>query len=138
MINQALHERLLKTADEYHVIGEDLWNQVIELKADDVNTDELEFEYRRMLRAAIGFYARAFLALEMIETDDGQDVDELLEIVVEQVPELAEFIEKNEVTATLDEEGNATISRVFAVAEAVRTMLLERSNQLAASLGSRF
>jgi len=38
----------------------------------------------------------------------------------------------------VDEESEMNISRVFAVAESVRTLLLQHSNQLAASLDARF
>ena len=135
MLNQALHDRIVRTADEYHVIAEDHWAQLIELKPDN---DDLEFEFRRLARAALHFYARAFLALDMVETDDAQELDDLLEIVAEQVPEVRDFFDKNDVSTSLDEESNTSISRVFAVAEALRSLLLERSNALAASLGTRF
>jgi hypothetical protein len=135
MINQALQERIISTADDYHVVAEDQWNQVIDLKPEN---EELEFEFRRLVRAALRFYARALLMLDMIETDDEQQLEDLLEIVVEQIPEFAEFFEKNDVVAALDEDANVTLSRVFAIAEAVRSLLLERSNQLAASLATRF
>jgi hypothetical protein len=135
MINEALRDRIISAADEYHLIAEDQWNQVIDLKPED---EELEFEFRRLVRAAIRFYARAYLVLDMIETDEEQDADDLLDIVAEQVPEFDEFFRKNDVIATIDEESGAPLSRVFAAAEAVRSMLLERSNQLAASLAARF
>lgn len=135
MLNNELHERIISTADEYHMTAEDYWNELTALKPD---AEELDFDFRRLTRAAIRYYARAYLALDMIETDDGQDVDDLLEVIAEQIPELDEFFTKNNVIGVIDEEGSDTLSRVFAVAESVRTMLLERSNQLAASLASRF
>src|SRR5688500_5162313 len=135
MPNQELHERIISTADEYHLTAEDHWNELIDLKPD---SEELEFDFRRLVRAALRFYARAYLELDMIETDDAQDVEDMLEVIAEQVPEFDDFFQRNDVIAALDEEGPVTLSRLFAVAEAVRTMLLERSTQLAASLATRF
>jgi hypothetical protein len=135
MINQALLERIIRAADEYHMIAEDQWSQVIDLTPEN---EDLDFEFRRLVRAALRYYARAYLVLDMIETVDEQEVEDLLEIVGEQVPEFEEFFQKNDVIASLDEESPVTLSRVFAIAEAVRSLLLERSNQLAASLAGRF
>jgi hypothetical protein len=135
MINQALLERIIRAADEYHLIAEDQWSQVIDLTPEN---EDLDFEFRRLVRAALRYYARAYLVLDMIETVDEQEVEDLLEIVGEQVPEFEEFFQKNDVIASLDEESPVTLSRVFAIAEAVRSLLLERSNQLAASLAGRF
>jgi hypothetical protein len=135
MINQALLERIIRAADEYHMIAEDQWSQVIDLTPEN---GDLDFEFRRLVRAALRYYARAYLVLDMIETVDEQEVEDLLEIVGEQVPEFEEFFQKNDVIASLDEESPVTLSRVFAIAEAVRSLLLERSNQLAASLAGRF
>jgi hypothetical protein len=135
MLNEALHDRIISAADEYHASAEEQWDQVIELKPEN---DELEFEFRRLTRTALRYYARALLVLDMIETDDTQDLEELLEVVEEQVPEFAEFFEKNDVLAVLDEDAQTNLSRVFAIAESVRSLLLERSTQLAASLQSRF
>lgn len=130
-----LHERIISTADEYHMTAEDHWSQLIDLRPD---SEEIDFDFRRLARAALRFYARAYLALDMIETDDAQDVEEMLEVIAEQVPEFDDFFRKNDVIAVLDEEGPTTLSRLFAVTESVRTMLLERSTQLAASLATRF
>ena len=135
MINEALYDRIIGAADEYHETAEEQWAQVIDLKPEN---DELEFEFRRLVRTAIRYYARAFLVLDMIETDDVQDLEDVLEIVLEQVPEFSEFFEKNDVLAMLDEDAQANLSRVFAIAESVRSLLLERSTQLAASLQARF
>lgn len=135
MLNEALLERIIATADDYHVVAEDQWNQVIDLKPEN---DELAFEFRRIVRAALRFYARAYLVLDMIETDDEQDLDDLLEIVADQVPEFDEFFRRNDVVSILDEDAEQNLSRIFAIAESVRSLLLERSTQLAASLQARF
>lgn len=135
MLNDLLRQRIIETADEYHNIAEDQWAQAIDLKDAD---EEAIFEFRRLIGAALRFYVRAYLVLEMIETDDEQQLEDLLELAAEQEPELAVFIEQNEIVATLDEESDATVARVFTVAEALRMVLLERSNQLAASLATRF
>jgi hypothetical protein len=42
------------------------------------------------------------------------------------------------VAAVLDEDAESNLSQVFSVAEAMRTALLDRSTQLAATLGARF
>lgn len=133
--NEALQQRIIETADEYHYIAEDQWQQAIEL--DPVN-DELAFEFRRVVRAALLYYLRAYLVLDLIESDDEQELEQLFEITLEQQPELAEFFAQNNVIEILDEESEANLSQVFSVAEAVRTVLLDRSNQLAATLGTRF
>ncbi len=132
---QALQQRIIETADEYHYIAEDQWQQVLEL--DPVN-DELAFEFRRLTRAALQFYFRAYLVLDLVETDSEQEFEQILEIVTEQHSELAEFLVKNEVASVLDEESTANLSQVYSVAEAVRTIVLELSNQLASTLASRF
>jgi hypothetical protein len=134
-LNEALQERIIKTADEYHFIAEDQWAQAIDLAPE---TEEAGFEFRRMIRAAMMFYTRALLILDMVETDEEQQFEELLDIAAEQQPELAEFMEKNNVTEVLDEDANSHLSQVFATAEALRSMLLQISTQLAATLGKRF
>ncbi len=135
MINNALQQRIIETADQYHYIAEEQWAQAIELQPE---SDEAAYEFRRLIRAALLCYARAYLSLDLIETDDEQQLEELLEIVAEQQPEFAEFFEKNDVLAVLDPDSDAHLSQVFAVAEAVRTILLDRSGQLAATIGTRF
>lgn len=130
-----LQQRLIETADQYHFTAEEQWEAAAGV--DPVN-DELAFEFRRLVRAALAFYARAALALEMIETDDEQILEEVLEIVAENEQELADVLERNDALAVLDEESTGTLSQLFSVAEAVRSLLLQRSNQLAASLGSHF
>ncbi len=134
-INRALQQRIIDTADEYHYIAEDHWSQAVDLKPEG---EEDEFEFRRIARVALQFYARAYLVLQMVETDPEQQVEDLLEIIAESEPDTAEFIGKNDVMAVVDEEGNSNLSHLFAIAEAVRSMLLERSNVLAATLGTRF
>lgn len=134
-LNAALQQRIIETADEYHYIGEDQWQAAIDLAPEN---DEAAFEFRRLVRAALVFYMRACLVLDMIETDGEQQLEDLLEIVSEQQPELAEFFERNNVASVLDEDAEVNLSQVFAVAEAMRTALLDRSNQLAATLGTRF
>jgi len=134
-INRALQQRIIDTADEYHYIAEDHWGQAVDLKPEG---EEDEFEFRRIVRVALQFYARAYLVLQMVETDPEQQVEDLLEIIVESEPDMAEFIGKNDVMTVVDEEGNANLSHLFAIAEALRSMLLERSNVLAATLGTRF
>lgn len=135
MLNQVLQQRIIETADEYHYIAEDQWAQAIELQPEN---EEAEFEFRRLVRAALQFYTRAYLALDMVETDAEQELEELLEIVLEQQDELRQFFQQNNVLEILNEESGANLSQMFSVAEAVRSYLLERSNQLAATLGSRF
>jgi len=133
--NKALHQRIVATADEYHAIAEEQWNQLIELNpatADD------EFEFRRIVRAALQFYARAYLVLQMVETVAEQQIEELLEIVLESEPEMAAFVEKNDAVRLLDEDAHTPLSHVFSIAEALRSFLLDRSNSLAATLAERF
>ncbi|MBS1912970.1 MAG: hypothetical protein JST22_13370 [Bacteroidetes bacterium] len=131
----ALQQRIIETADEYHYIAEDQWSRVADL---DPTNDELVFEFRRLIRAALVFYIRAYLELDLIETDGEQQLEDLYEIVCEQQPELAEFFEQNNMLDVLGEESHANLSQLFSVAEAMRTVLLDRSNQLAATLGTRF
>lgn len=133
--NEVLRRRIIETADEYHAIAEDQWQQAIDLEPE---SDEAAFEFRRLIRAALTFYMRAYLALDMIETDAEQLLEDLLEIVAEQQPTLGEFFAQNDVASVLDEDAATNLSHVFSVAEALRTALLEGSNQLAATLGSRF
>jgi len=135
MTNAELQQRIIETADEYHNVAEDQWARAIDLEPE---TDEAVFEFRRLIRAALQFYMRAYLALDMIETDAEQMLEDLLEIVSEQQPELAEFFAKNNVLEVLDENAQSNLSHVFSVAEAMRTALLDRSTQLAATLGARF
>lgn len=135
MRNIEFAQRIIETADEYHFTGEEQWNQAIELEPTD---EESLFEFKRIVRAALLFYARAYLILDMVETDEEQLLEDLLEIVAERRPDVREFFETNHVVGTLDEEGTADFSRFFSVAEAVRSILLENSNQLAATLHSRF
>ncbi|MBC8144783.1 MAG: hypothetical protein H7X80_04300 [bacterium] len=136
MLNEKLHDRIISTADEYHLSAEDYWTQVVDLKPE--GNEELDFEFRRLVRAALVFYSRAYLELDMVETDDSQDLEDLLDIVLDQVPEFRDFFAKNDVMYAFGEDTGINLSRLFSVAEAVRTMLLEQSNQLAASLNSRF
>jgi uncharacterized protein YdiU (UPF0061 family) len=133
--NLVLQKRIIETADEYHAIAEDQWQRAIDLEPE---SDEAIFEFRRLVRAALTFYMRAYLALDLIETDAEQLLEDLLEIVAEQQPELGEFFAKNDVAAVLDEDADTNLSQVFSVAEAMRTALLEGSTQLAATLGARF
>jgi uncharacterized protein YdiU (UPF0061 family) len=130
-----LRQRIIETADEYHAVAEDQWFQAIDLAPE---SDEAAFEFRRLIRAALVYYMRAYLALDLIETDAEQLFEDLLEIVSEQQPDLGAFFEQNDVAAVLDEDAASHLSNVFAVAEAVRTALLEGSNQLAATLAARF
>lgn len=130
-----LLRRILEDADKFHFIGEEQWSTAIELEP---THDESVFEFLRLARAALRFYARAFLVLNMVETDDEQDLEDLLEIVGEEQPEFAEFFEKNDVTGVLDEESASDFSRIFSVAESVRALLLQHSNELAATLHHRF
>ncbi len=134
-LNTALQQRIIDTADEYHYIAEDQWNQVVDLKPE---VAEDEFEFRRLVRAALQFYSRAYLALLLVESDSEQQLEELLEIVLENEPELAEFAEANNAMLVLEEDGTSHLSHLFSIAEAVRSVLLERSNALAATLGTRF
>ncbi len=130
-----LQKRLVETADEYHAIAEGQWDEATAVEPTD---DESLWEFRRLIRAALQFYVRAYLMLDMIETDSEQELEDLLEIAAEQQPQFASFFEQNNIVEVLDEESEMNISRIFAVAEALRSMLLEHSNQLAASVGSRF
>ena len=134
-LNAVLQQRIIETADEYHYIAEDQWATAIDLQPE---TEEAGFEFRRLVRAALQYYLRAYLVLDMIETDGEQQLEDLLEIVAEQQPELAEFFAQNQVTSVLDEDAESHLSKVFAVAEAMRNAVLDRSNQLAATLEARF
>lgn len=128
-------ERVIRTADEYYFIAEEQWKQAVGIEP---STEEVLFEFKRLIRAALLFYVRSFLELDLVETDEEQDLEELLEIVVERETTIAEFMEKNKVEAAISEEGSADYSRLFSVAEAMRTLLLQSSSQLAASLPARF
>lgn len=130
-----LQQRIIETADEYHLIAEDQWDQSVAFEPVD---DESIFEFRRLMRASLLFYMRAYLALKLVESDDSQQVEDLIEIVSEENADLEAFFSQNSVLAILDEEGTANISQLFAVAEAVRSALLERSVTLAATLPNRF
>lgn len=134
-LNKALQQRIIDTADEYHYIAEDQWSQVVDLKP-EVEEDELEF--RRLVRAALQFYSRAYLALLLVETDPEQQLEDLLEIVLENEPELAGLMQTNQAFEVLDEDGTSHLSHLFSVAEALRSVLLERSNALASTLEKRF
>jgi hypothetical protein len=103
-LTEALHQRIISTADEYHFIAEDQWAQAIDLAPE---TEDAGFELRRLIRAALMFYTRALLVLDMVETDEEQQLEELLDIATEQKPELGEFIEKNNVFTVLDEDEGA-------------------------------
>ena len=127
--------RVIETADQYHFTAEDQWNRAIELEPTD---DESIFEFLRLVRTSLRFYARAYLVLDMVETDDEQDLEELLEIVGEQEKEFAEFFRKNDVMSALDEEMKSDFSRMFSVAESIRALLLQHSNELAATLHNRY
>lgn len=135
MTSEELKQRIIETADDYHFRGEEAWKQAVDAKPEE-SVSELEF--RQILRMALELYARAYLVLSMVETDDGQDLEDLLEIVGEEQPEFEEFFARNNVLHGLDEESGADFSRAFAVAESVRALLLQGSNQLAATLDSRF
>jgi hypothetical protein len=130
-----LARRVVETADEYHFIAEEQWSQAADVEP--VN-DETLFEFRRLIRAAIQFYARAHLQLNMKETDDSQSVEDLLEILAEEDGEVAEFLEKNRALDVLDEESTSSYTKIFSIAEAMRSLLLQSSDQLAASLPGRF
>ena len=130
-----LKQRIIETADEYHAIAEEQWSQAVDLEP---SNDEAEFEFRRLLRAAMLYYCRACLVLAMVESDAEQELEDLLEVVAEQDAEIDLFFRQNHVAEVLDEESETNLSRVFAVAESLRTMLLQHSNQLAASLDARF
>jgi uncharacterized protein YdiU (UPF0061 family) len=134
-IPEVLRQRIIETADEYHNIAEEQWEQAIDLAPE---SEEAEYEFRRLLRAGLMFYARAYLVLDMVETDEEQQLEDLLDIVAEQQPELEEFFRKNDVYDIIDEDATTSLSQLFSTAEATRAMLLQYSNQLAASLGTRF
>ncbi len=135
MLNQILQQRIIETADEYHYIAEDQWGQAIDLVPE---SDETEFEFRRLMRAALQFYVRAFLALDMVETDAEQELEELLTIMADAHDDIAQFFAQNNVIQIMDENVQTNLSHVFSVAEAVRSYVLEYSNRLAATLGTRF
>ena len=134
-IEEALKKRIIEIADEYHLIAEEQWVRAIDLQPE---SEDANYEFRRLIRAALQFYIRAFLQLSMVESDDEQELEELSEIASEIEPQLCDLIEKNHATSVLDDESDAHLSRVFALAEALRSMLLQLSNQLAASLATRF
>ncbi|KXK52725.1 MAG: hypothetical protein IPM61_02595 [Chlorobi bacterium] len=130
-----LKQHIIETADEYHAIAEEQWAQAVDI---DTDSNEVAFEFRRLIRAATLYYCRACLILAMVGTDAEQELEDLLEIVAEQDDEIDVFFRQNRVAEVLDEESQMNLSRVFAVAESVRTLLLQHSNQLAASLDARF
>lgn len=130
-----LQRRIIEDADEFHFTAEEQWKRGIELEPTD---EESLFEFLRLVRNALRFYARAYLVLDMVETDDEQDLEDLLEIVGDQQEEFADFFRKNDVFLALSEERASDFSRIFSVAESVRALLLQRSNELAATLHSRF
>ena len=135
MNDREFAERVVRIADEYHYIAEEQWRQLIDIKPTD---EESLFEFRRITRAALLYYLRSYLVLDLVETDDDQELEDLLEIVCEQEEKIAEFVKKNDVPATIDEESDAEYSRLFSVAEAIRTLLMQSAAGLAASLPSRF
>lgn len=130
-----LQRRIIEDADEFHFTAEEQWKQAIGLEPSD---EESLYEFLRLVRNALRFYARAYLVLDMVETDDEQDLEDLLEIVGEQQEEFEDFFEKNDVLNTLNEESASDFSRIFSVAESIRALLLQRSNELAATLHNRF
>jgi hypothetical protein len=130
-----LKKRVLRSADEYHAIAEDQWAQAIDLAPE---SEDAEFEFRRLIRAALQFYLRALLVVWLVETDEFQQLEDLIDVMGDLEPELTEFLEKNDAVAILDEESMVPLSRVFTVAEALRTLILHRSTQLAATLNNRF
>lgn len=135
MKDREFAERVIRAADEYYFIGEEQWGRAIEMEPGD---EEALFEFRRLIRAALLFYVRSYLVLDLIESDDEQDLEDLLDIVYEQEPKIAEFAEKNGVTQVIAEESSDEFSRLFSVAEALRTLILQQAGQLAASLPTRF
>ncbi len=135
MKDREFAERIVRIADEYYYIAENQWSQLIDIEP--VDEDSL-FEFRRITRAALLYYVRSYLVLDLVETDDDQELEDLLEIVQEQERKIAEFMEKNNVLATIHEESEAEYSRLFSVAEAMRTLLMQTSSGLAASLPARF
>lgn len=130
-----IHKKILTTADEYHIIAEEQWRLLTEL--DPIN-EELVFEFKRLSRASLMFYCRAYLILDLIETDEEQTLEELLEISSENMPELEDYITHNKVLEILNVDLNENISKVFACTEVARTLLLERSNNAAGTLFERF
>ncbi|MGE3799995.1 MAG: hypothetical protein AB7H80_03160 [Candidatus Kapaibacterium sp.] len=128
-------QRIIETADEYHFTAEEQWGLAIELEPTD---EDSLFEFKRIVRAALLFYARAYLILDMVETDEDQSLEDILEIIADSREDIRAFFQSNNVFESLDEEGSAEFSRIFSVAEAVRSILLENSNHLATTLHSRF
>ncbi len=135
MEDREFAERVIRTADEYYFIAEEQWGKAIELEPAD---EETLYEFRRLIRVALAFYTRSWLVLDLVETDDEQDLEELLEILFDQEQEIADFARKNNALEVLAEESSAEYSRLFAVAEALRTLILQQAGQLAASLPTRF
>ena len=135
MQDREFAERIIRTADEYYFIAEEQWGKAIELEPAD---EETLYEFRRLIRVALTFYIRSYLVLDLMESDDEQDLEDLLEIIFDQEEEIADFARKNGATEVLAEESTAEYSRLFAVAEALRTLILQQAGQLAASLPARF
>src|SRR5688500_14699154 len=130
-----LKKQIIQSADQYHLIAEDQWAQAIDLAPE---TEEAGFEFRRLIRAALMYYLRALLVVWLVETDEEQQLEDLIDVMGDLEPEITEFLEKNDAVAVLDEDSEAPLSRVFTVAEAMRTLILHRSTQLAATLNNRF
>lgn len=135
MEDREFAERIIRTADEYYFIAEEQWGKAIELEPAD---EETLYEFRRLIRVALTFYIRSYLVLDLVESDDEQDLEDLLEIIFDQEEEIADFARKNGAAEVLAEESTAEYSRLFAVAEALRTLILQQAGQLAASLPARF
>lgn len=134
MDNREFAERIIVTADEYYFTAEEEWKKAGELEPQD---DETLFEFRRLVRNTVRFHIRALLVIDMVETDDDQSFEDLLEIVTEREELLEELVRTNDALAVLDEESSAEYSRLFAVAEAIRSFLLQTSAARAAALPYR-
>ena len=70
-----LLRRIIDDADNFHFVGEEQWNRAIELEPTD---EDSVFEFLRLVRTALRFYARAYLVLDMVETADEQDLEDLI------------------------------------------------------------
>ena len=134
MENREFAERIIRTADEYYYTAEEQWKHAGEIEP---TSDETLFEFRRLIRNSMRFHLRALLVIDMVESDDDQSLEDLLEIVTEREEKLLELVEKNKAFEVLDEESTTEFSRLFAVAEAIRSFLLQTSAARAAALPYR-
>ena len=128
-------QRIITTADEYHFTAESEWEHAVALDPTEGASFE---EFQLSIRTALHFYARSYLILEMIETSEDQSLEDLIEIITDEDEEFNDFVIKNKAAEILFGEEENDFTRLFAVAEAIRSYLMGRSAEMAATLHKRF